>query len=219
MTFVESSTKAVWLSLKALRRQDDFRWKLYETRTAFVESASKAGSGCLSLRVLRSRMAFIESSTKAGWLSFKALRRQDDFRLKLYESRMAFVESSTNRMAFVESSTKAGSGCLSLRSLRKQDGFSWKLYESRLAFVESSTKAGWLSLKALQKQDQDDFRSKLCESRSKRTSIATILSFATKRRMLGVLPFVEEPDLSVSAARALAQHLPPCHHMIKLISL
>ena len=28
--------------------------------------------------------------------------------------------------------------------------------------------------------------------------------------MLGVLPFVEDPDLSVSAARALAQHLPPC---------
>ena len=27
--------------------------------------------------------------------------------------------------------------------------------------------------------------------------------------MLGVLPFVEDPDLSVSAARALAQHLPP----------
>ena len=29
--------------------------------------------------------------------------------------------------------------------------------------------------------------------------------------MLGVLPFVEDPDLSVSAARALAQHLPPCN--------
>ena len=28
--------------------------------------------------------------------------------------------------------------------------------------------------------------------------------------MLGVLPFEEDPDLSVSAARALAQHLPPC---------
>ena len=28
--------------------------------------------------------------------------------------------------------------------------------------------------------------------------------------MLGVLPFVEDPDLSVSAARALAQHLSPC---------
>ena len=28
--------------------------------------------------------------------------------------------------------------------------------------------------------------------------------------MLGVLPFVEDPDLSVSAARALAQLLPPC---------
>ena len=27
--------------------------------------------------------------------------------------------------------------------------------------------------------------------------------------MLGVLTFVEDPDLSVSAARALAQHLPP----------
>ena len=28
--------------------------------------------------------------------------------------------------------------------------------------------------------------------------------------MLGVLPFVEDPDLSVSAARVLAQHVPPC---------
>ena len=28
--------------------------------------------------------------------------------------------------------------------------------------------------------------------------------------MLGVLPFVEDPDLSWSAAPALPQHLPPC---------
>ena len=28
--------------------------------------------------------------------------------------------------------------------------------------------------------------------------------------MLGLLPFVEDPGLSVSAARALAQLLPPC---------
>ena len=32
--------------------------------------------------------------------------------------------------------------------------------------------------------------------------------------MFGVLAFVEDPDLSVSAARALAQHLPPCLVMI-----
>ena len=38
-----------WLSLKALRQQDGFRWKLY-----------------------KSKMAFIENSTKAGWLSLKA---------------------------------------------------------------------------------------------------------------------------------------------------
>ena len=28
--------------------------------------------------------------------------------------------------------------------------------------------------------------------------------------MLGALPFVEDPDLSWSAAPALPQHLPPC---------
>ena len=28
--------------------------------------------------------------------------------------------------------------------------------------------------------------------------------------MLGVLPIVEDPDLSVNAVRAYAQHLPPC---------
>ena len=50
ITFVESSTKAGWLSLKALRKQDGFRWKLYE-----------------------SKIAFIESSSNAGWLSLKAL--------------------------------------------------------------------------------------------------------------------------------------------------
>ena len=31
--------------------------------------------------------------------------------------------------------------------------------------------------------------------------------------MLGVLPFVEDPDLSGSAAPTLPQHLPPCRQM------
>ena len=59
-------------SLKTLRKQVGFRWKLYV-----------------------SRMAFIESSTKARWLSLKALRKQDGFCWRLYESKMAFVQSST----------------------------------------------------------------------------------------------------------------------------
>ena len=52
MTSVECSTKAGWLSLSALRKQDGCRWVLYE-----------------------SRMAFVECSTKAGWLSFRALQK------------------------------------------------------------------------------------------------------------------------------------------------
>ena len=40
--------------------------------------------------------------------------------------------------------------------------------------------------------------------------------------MLGVLPFVEDPDLSVSAARVLAQHLPFCDqsltHLTSIVS-
>ena len=59
MAFVKSSTKAgsEWLLLKALRKQDDFGWKLYE-----------------------GRMSFSESSTKAGCLLVKALRKQDGLR-------------------------------------------------------------------------------------------------------------------------------------------
>ena len=38
----ESSTKAGWLSLKALRKQDGFSWNLYENKMAFVESSTKA---------------------------------------------------------------------------------------------------------------------------------------------------------------------------------
>ena len=34
--------------------------------------------------------------------------------------------------------------------------------------------------------------------------------------MLGVPPFVEDPDLLVSAARALAQHLPPWKKMVMI---
>ena len=108
MTFVESSPKAGWLSLKVLWKQDDFRWKLYESKMTFVESSTKAGSGWLSLKaprkVYKSRMTFVESFTKvgSGRLLLKALRKQDDFRWKLCESRI--------RMTFVESSAKAGSG-------------------------------------------------------------------------------------------------------------
>ena len=41
MTFIESSTKAGWLPLSALWKQDDFRWELYESRTTFVESVNR----------------------------------------------------------------------------------------------------------------------------------------------------------------------------------
>ena len=56
MAFVESSTKAGpwWLSLKALQKQDDFHWELYESRT---------------------RMTFVESSTKAVWFRWGTLKR------------------------------------------------------------------------------------------------------------------------------------------------
>ena len=37
--------------------------------------------------------------------------------------------------------------------------------------------------------------------------------------MLGVLPFVEDPDLSVSAARTLAQHVPPCIYLLEISRL
>ena len=59
----KNGTKAGWLSLTAPR-------KLYKNRMTVVESSTKAGS---------------------GWLSLKALRKQDDFYWKLYESRMTFV--------------------------------------------------------------------------------------------------------------------------------
>ena len=84
MAFVECPTKAGWLSLSALRKQDGCRWVLYESRMAVVECSTKAG--WLSLSALRkqdgfhwvpyeSRMAVVECSTKAGWLSFRALRK------------------------------------------------------------------------------------------------------------------------------------------------
>ena len=71
---IECSTKAEWLLLSALRKQDDFRWELYESQMTFVECSC---------------------STKARWLSLGALRKQDDFRWELYESRMTFIGSST----------------------------------------------------------------------------------------------------------------------------
>ena len=52
---VKSSTKAGWLLLKDLQKQNGFRWKLYE-----------------------SKIAFVESSKKEGWLSLKALQKQDN---------------------------------------------------------------------------------------------------------------------------------------------
>ena len=45
-----------------------------------------------------------------------------------------------------------------------------------------------------------------------------MIRFATKQRMLGVLPFVEDPDLSGSAAPALPQHLPLCYHHLHYLS-
>ena len=91
----KSSPKANWLSLKALRKHNDFLWKLSESRMTFVESSKKAG--WLLLRALQKqddfcwvlyekRMTFVESSTKAGWLSLRALRKQDDFNWELLES-------------------------------------------------------------------------------------------------------------------------------------
>ena len=116
-----------------LKKQDDFRWKLSESRMTFVESSMK--TGWLPMKAPRKqddfrwelyksriRMTFVESSPKAGWLSLKALWKQDDFRWKLHESKMTFVESST----------KAGSGWLSLKAPRK-------VYKSRMTFVESWT--------------------------------------------------------------------------------
>ena len=116
MTSVECSTKAGWLSLSALRKQDGCRWVPYESRMAVVECSTKAG--WLSLSALRkqdgfrwvpyeSRMAVVECPTKAGWLSLSALRKQDGFRWVPYESRMAVVECSTK------------AGWLSFRALRK----------------------------------------------------------------------------------------------------
>ena len=65
-----------------------------------------------------------------------------------------------------------------------------------MAVVECSTKAGWLSFRALRKpfkkrvnRDNTEFRDKIA--------------------YVGVLPVVEDPDLSWSAAPALPQHLPP----------
>ena len=99
----------------------------------------------------------------------------------LYKSKMAFVESSTK------------TGWLLLKALRKQDGFRWKLYESKMAFVESWKQDGFWSkpFKKRVNRDNTKFRDKIAY-------------------MLGVLPFVEDPDLSVSAARATSGTLTKC---------
>ena len=101
---VEGSTKAGWLSLKALRKWDGFNWK-------------QDGFRC---KVYERRMAFVERSTKARWLLLKAIQKQDGFRWNVYKSRMAFVERSTK------------ASWLYLKALGKQDWFRWKLYKSRM---------------------------------------------------------------------------------------
>ena len=135
-------------------------WKSHDNdKTIYRQTISWGLLRKLSLQELvESRITFVDSSRKVGWLSLKALRKQDGFCWKLYESRRAFVESSTKE------------GLLSLKALWKKDSFRWKLYESRMAFVESSTKEGLLLLKALRKQalwEQDGFSWKPCESLSK----------------------------------------------------
>ena len=73
------STKAWWLSLKVLRKQDYFRWKRYDNRMTLIESYTKAGWHLLKVprKLYKSRMTFVESSVKAGsgWLLLKALTR------------------------------------------------------------------------------------------------------------------------------------------------
>ena len=107
MTFIESSPKAGWLSLRALRKRDAFPQELYESRMIFVESSTKAG--WLSLRTLRKqddfcwelfecRMTFVESSEEAGWHSLRALQKQLDFCPEIYGCRMTFVKSSTKAL-------------------------------------------------------------------------------------------------------------------------
>ena len=77
MTFVDSCTKAGWLSLKALRKQGDFPWKLYKNRMTFVESFQKQDYFRWKLHESRMtfKLTFIKGSTKAGWLSLKAPRK------------------------------------------------------------------------------------------------------------------------------------------------
>ena len=76
---VKMGTKAWWLSLKVLRKQDYFRWKLYENRMTLIESYTKAGWHLLKVprKLYKSRMTLVESSVKAGsgWLLLKALTR------------------------------------------------------------------------------------------------------------------------------------------------
>ena len=107
MTLIECSTKAGWLLLKALRKQDDFRWKLYKSRISKTPLSSLRTQDDFGWVLYESRMTFVECSMKAGWLSLSALRKQDGCRWVLYESRMAFVECSTK------------AGWLSFRALRK----------------------------------------------------------------------------------------------------
>ena len=111
--YYRAETGNLWLLRDYYESRFSLRWELY-----------------------KSRMSFSESSRKAGYLSLRALGKQDLFWCKPYKSRMSFVENSTI------------AGCLLVKALWKQDDFCWEFYESRIrmTFVESSSKAGsgWL---------------------------------------------------------------------------
>ena len=80
---------------------------------------------------------------------------------------------------------------------------------------------GWLAFCDRKIIPQSFRRARICKfSQQKHCFLrdATILSFATKR-MLGVLPFVEDPDLSVTVGRTVAQHLAPCIHETNMTPL
>ena len=93
ITFVECSTKAGWLSLSALRKQEDFCLELYESSMIFFNALQKQDD--FRCFLCEGKMTFIESSMKAGWLMLRALQKQDEFHWELYESRMTCVETST----------------------------------------------------------------------------------------------------------------------------
>ena len=85
-------------SPKALRMQDDFCWKLYESRVNSVESPTKTlqKQDDFCWKLYESRITFVGSSTKTGWISLGALRKLSKISESIFsESRIIFVESST----------------------------------------------------------------------------------------------------------------------------